>query len=379
MKVDHPQNIDAIKTLHLVSFDVPYPPNYGGVIDVYYKLKNLAEEGLNIYLHTYEYGRGEQKQLEAYCKKVCYYPRKDSATQFLSKIPFIVKTRNSKALIKNLSKDKHPILFEGLHTTYPLIEDNFEGRKILIRTHNIEHEYYKGLKKSETNKRKKLFFEAETKKLKKYEAILNKADHILTISPFEQAYFKKKYGQKAIYVPAFFSQKRPSFNAPQKKFTLWHGDLRVADNCKAALFIIDVFSKLDEELVIASNTKKPEILKEIKKHTHIVFDDLNKSERLEELLVNAHIHALITHQKTGIKLKLLNALRKGKFVVANDKIAEDTGLEKACHISNTKTEFRNTIKMLLSKNFKNQDLEIREAVLSNFDPSQNAKKIIDLL
>ncbi len=30
------------KYLHIISFDIPYPPNYGGVIDVFYKLKALA-------------------------------------------------------------------------------------------------------------------------------------------------------------------------------------------------------------------------------------------------------------------------------------------------------------------------------------------------
>ena len=29
------------KEVHIVSFDVPYPPNYGGVIDVFYKIKTL--------------------------------------------------------------------------------------------------------------------------------------------------------------------------------------------------------------------------------------------------------------------------------------------------------------------------------------------------
>lgn len=39
------------KHLNIVAFDNPYPPTYGGVIDVYYKLKSLAETGLKIHLH----------------------------------------------------------------------------------------------------------------------------------------------------------------------------------------------------------------------------------------------------------------------------------------------------------------------------------------
>ncbi|MEI7802398.1 MAG: mannosyltransferase, partial [Bacteroidota bacterium] len=42
--------------LHIISFNVPYPPDYGGVIDVYYKIKALKEAGVKIHLHCYEYG-----------------------------------------------------------------------------------------------------------------------------------------------------------------------------------------------------------------------------------------------------------------------------------------------------------------------------------
>lgn len=163
------------KKLHIVSFDVPYPPNYGGVIDVFYKIKKLHEIGITIYLHCYEYGRGKQDELNKYCEKITYYKRNTATRSLFSKIPFIVKTRNSLTLTQNLLADNHPILFEGLHTTFPLINHNFTNRKILVRTHNIEHLYYKGLKKSETSNRKKLFFEIESKKLKNYEPILNKS------------------------------------------------------------------------------------------------------------------------------------------------------------------------------------------------------------
>ena len=32
--------------LHVIAFDVPYPANYGGVIDVFYRVKALSEAGV---------------------------------------------------------------------------------------------------------------------------------------------------------------------------------------------------------------------------------------------------------------------------------------------------------------------------------------------
>ena len=42
------------KHLHIISFDVPYPANYGGVIDVFYKLKALHAEGIKIHPQSAE-------------------------------------------------------------------------------------------------------------------------------------------------------------------------------------------------------------------------------------------------------------------------------------------------------------------------------------
>ena len=35
--------------LNVVSFDIPYPPDYGGVIDIYYKIKALNSAGIKIH------------------------------------------------------------------------------------------------------------------------------------------------------------------------------------------------------------------------------------------------------------------------------------------------------------------------------------------
>ena len=122
-----------IKTIHIVSFDVPYPANYGGVIDVFYKLVNLHKAGVKIILHCMEYGRGEQKELEKYCHKVYYYKRKTSFIHQLSPVPYIVKSRSSKELLNNLLLDDFPILFEGLHTCYYLSDKRLKNRFKIYR------------------------------------------------------------------------------------------------------------------------------------------------------------------------------------------------------------------------------------------------------
>jgi hypothetical protein len=362
-----------------VSFDIPYPPNYGGVIDVYYKIRNLNSLGIDIILHCFEYGREHAKELEKYCKKVNYYIRDMQFTNLISRTPYIVKTRQSKNLINNLLKDSFPILFEGLHTTYPLTTNKFNNRKTFVRTHNIEHNYYNGLKHSENKISKKLFFQLESIKLKKYENSIQKADHILTISPFEHAYFKKHFGDKATYVPVFFDLLENKNTLTSNIFSLWHGDLTVADNRKSLEYIINIYKGLSHKLVIASNHIEKNLLNSISKIENISFKKINSYDELQELIKEAHIHPLVSYQKTGIKLRLLNILSQGKHIIANDNIIEDTGLETCVHIANDIKSFRNKITELVPKKFLKEDIEIRNEYLKLFNPKNSAQLILDLL
>ncbi|MFZ9029038.1 MAG: hypothetical protein ACO2Z9_08480, partial [Crocinitomicaceae bacterium] len=131
--------------LHIVAFDVPYPADYGGAIDVFYRIKALHGLGIKVHLHCYEYGRGMPEELKEYVEDIQYYRRRKTVIDWLNKLPFIVKTRSNKFLIRNLLKDDAPILFEGIHTTYFIGDERLKNRIKIVRAHNIEHEYYSKL------------------------------------------------------------------------------------------------------------------------------------------------------------------------------------------------------------------------------------------
>ena len=367
------------KSLHLVSFDVPFPPNYGGVIDVFYKIKELHKLGVSIFLHTFLYDdKTEQKELEKYCEKVFYYQRKKNIRSLFSKTPFIVKTRKNDELVKNLNAIKAPILFEGLHTMAVLSTEDLDV-KTYVRTHNIEHKYFYGLAKSESNIFKKSFFYSESWKLKHFEKQLSKANGIFTISPHEQNYFSSVFEKKCIYIPAFHQTKTIENHTDKGHFILYHGDLRVSDNVKAALFLIDVYKNTNYNFVVASSSKEKTVIEQINKHKNIEFTDIPNQEFLEELFSKAHINTLLTYQKTGIKLKLLNALYQGKFIIANDKMIKDTGLETLCKLANTKEDILVKTKQLFKLDFTKNEVEKRQEKLIAFNPIESAKKIISII
>ena len=367
------------QTLNIVSFDVPYPPNYGGAIDVFFKLKALSKLGVRILLHTYEYGRGEQKELEKYCAEIFYYKRTKKLKHIFSRTPFIVKSRTDKELINNLLNNNYPILFEGIHSTSPLLTENFNTRVVLIRAHNIEHNYYNGLFKSESNTFKKLYYNSEAVKLYKFQKIFKKATHILAISPAEQNYFSTEFPSKSIYIPAFHQNNTINSKTGKGNFALYHGDIRVADNLKACFYLIKIFSKTSFPLVIASNHNNSKLAIAVKDFKNINIKKITNNEELFDLIKTAHINILPTFQETGIKLKLINALFNGRFCLVNNKMILNTGLENLCSIANSKKEFLKKIEELSQQNFTEDYVNNRVTELNTFNTSKNARKIIDLI
>ncbi len=366
--------------IHIVSFNIPYPPDYGGVIDVYYKIKALYEKNVEIILHCFEYGREQTDELNKLCYKVHYYNRPKSFFYALKSLPFIVATRNSKDLKNNLLEDNYPIIFEGLHSTYFIPELILNNRNIIVRTHNIEHNYYRGLAKAETNILKKIFYNIESKKLKSYESILRLVKHIAAISPKDKEYFSYKYGH-TVLIPAFHSHDDVEIKSGKGEYVLFQGDLSVSDNVKSVLFLInEVFNSLNVPFIIAGKNPNKRIFSAINSNQNIKLIANPDEFQMNELLANAHVNILTTFHSSGVKLKLLSALYRGRHCLVNNLMAENTGLEGLCHFASDASEFKSQLKNLFNISFDIDEIDHRKGILNNlFNINRNAEKLIEII
>jgi hypothetical protein len=368
------------RKLHIVTFDNPYPPNYGGVIDVFYKLKALHEIGIDITLHAFEYGRKPAKQLNQFCKKVYYYQRRNFVNPFVGPLPYIVNTRNSPDLLENLQKDDAPILFEGLHTCLFLDHPMLANRKRFVRMHNIEHEYYEKLEAVERNFFKKYFFSKEASRLKDFELILQSADGIFAISPNDHAALEQQFSNVE-YIPAFHPNSEVKSIEGKGRYLLYHGKLSVGENDEAARFLVEqVFSKLQMPFYIAGDKPSAALKSMVEQYQHIkLFTNLS-TEQISELIEQAHINVLPTFQSTGIKLKLINVLYQGRFVIANDMMTKNTGLESLCVLANSGDEYRARIQELMKLSFSSELIEERKRLLGNtFNNEVNATALANVI
>lgn len=366
--------------IHIVSFDIPCPANYGGVIDVFFKLKALVERGFKVHMHCFEYGREHSPRVEAICESVDYYKRDTSFGKAFAKLPYIVTSRISEQLIQNLIKDDYPILLEGLHSCGVLLDSRMKGRRIFVRTHNVEHEYYKYLAETEKNLRKKLFLRMESNKLRRFESVLSKATGILAISNKDYEYFKQSY-DNVYLIPAYAGFDKVDVLEGQGDYVLYHGKLDISENYNAAEFLIkEVFRGLDIKLKIAGMNPPHHLVKCAESEPNIELIENPEDDDLQELIRNAQINILVTAQSTGLKLKLLNALFNGRYCVVNDKMVEGLDINDLCIVANTANELKTVISDLMTKPFVEEQVEIRKSRMDAFyNPSHATDRLVELL
>ena len=370
------------KHLNIVSFTIPFPPNYGGVIDVYHKLVALEKSGIKIHLHCFRYDRNPASELDGLCKTVTYYPRKTGMLSALSVRPYIVESRRSSELLRNLCSNNYPILFEGLHSCYYLADSRLQGRKLIYRESNIEHDYYRHLARAEKSLPVKAFMLRESLKLKKFQHVLKHSTAMLAVSQHDASYLHSQFpSNKVVYLPSFHGNDQVTSLPGKGGYALYHGNLSVAENLRAAEYLIrEVFNDLQIPLKIAGLNPPPSLKRLADNHGNISLVANPDEVRMDELIKQAHVNVLVTFQPTGLKLKLLNTLYRGRFVLVNPDMLAGTGLDTLCETAGDALSLKATLIQLFNEEFTPGQLKERESILSkNYSDDSNYKKLIEVI
>ncbi|MGC4103366.1 glycosyltransferase [Ferruginibacter sp.] len=364
--------------LHIVTLDVPWPANYGGVVDLFYKLKALQQLGIKIHLHCFTSNRQPQEELNKYCVSVDYYQRKKNLGSFSFSLPFIVKSRKNKTLIDHLKKDNYPVLLEGIHCTYPLYANELNDRKVTVRLHNTEFEYYKQLAKNERNFFKRLYFLHESRLLLRYEKIIAGKASLVAVSEHDVALYQQLFAAKDIYyMPVFIPHSIVTGKEGKGCFCLYHGNLSVNENEVAAKWLLqNVFSELDVPFVIAGKDPSAHLQEYVKQFKHTCLLANPGEKEMQDLIAKAQLHVLPSFNNTGVKLKLINALYNGRHCVVNHAGVDGSSLEGICHIATDAASFRSVINDIYQQPFTEEEKEKRQGLLQRvFNNEENAKKL----
>lgn len=369
------------KHLHIVCFDVPYPADYGGVIDVFSRIKALQEAGVKIHLHCFEYGRGKPPDLNKFCTEITYYKRNTGWKGFSINLPYIVYSRVNKNLLQNLLKDDHPILLEGIHCTYFLFTGDLKNKKVFVRLHNVEAEYYQTLARNELSFFKKLYFRNESRLLKRYEGKIAGKATLLAINKKDIKTFQDHYQHCNIkYLPSFSLSTSLSVKQGKGSYCLYHGNLSITENENAVIWLIEkVFHKLEIPFVVAGKKPSKNLENIVKETDAVSLISSPSEEKMTELIANAQINVLPSYNSTGTKLKLLNALFNGRHCLVNNSTVEGTGLETLCHSADNEKEFRELVVRLFDKPLEAGETDKRIELLKEYDNDKNARLLMQMI
>ncbi len=364
-------------TLQIVSFDIPFPADYGGAIDVFYKIKALKEMGVSIDLHCFKKDRKPAAILEELCDSVSYYKRKNPLLSLGNARPHIVASRKSDKLLNKLSNSDSPILFEGLHSCYYLNHPALDSHMKVVRMHNIEWQYYEGLGK-QSEGLKKIYFDMEAGRLKTYEKELVGADLILGITEKDRDYYREIH-PKVEWLPCFHPTNKLSIKKGKGSYLLYHGNLSVPENEQAAKAICHrIAGATDFPIVIAGKNPSPTLIALAEQKNVKIVANPEEAE-MQKIIQEAQMHLLWTEQDTGVKLKLIYALCGGRHVLANDAMTKGTKLSKLTHSINSTSECLIKINELHDVEISDAEIKERRSVLNEYyQNSKNAAQLMDL-
>jgi hypothetical protein len=368
------------KHLHIISFDVPYPADYGGVCDLFYKLPALKAEGIGIHLHCFDNGRGEQTELNKYCEEVNYYKRNTGHKGVSTKLPYIVCSRKNTLLENNLLKDEFPILMEGVHCTALVLDKRFSTRKKFVRIHNVEYKYYKQLFHFAHTLFRKVYYWRESQLLKKYEKqLVNNATTFLTVTGKDKLDYENELGCTSVgYLPLFLPPWQVECKTGMGAFCLYHGKLSVDENEYAARWLLTrIFNKTETPLVIAGKDPSASLQKLAGTQMNACIVANPSEAQMQDLIAKAQVHVLPSFNTTGIKIKLLNALYNGRHCLVNPAMVSGMELNELCHVADGKTAFREKVEQLYQQPFTTADVEARKVILNrHYNNAACAKQLV---
>jgi len=362
--------------MHVVAFDNPYPPDYGGAMDMFYKLEALAEAGVEIHLHVFAYGRNDMAPLRRFASRIYTYERRKRWRDWVRRMPFIVATRRPDALLKNLMRDDLPVLFEGIHTTAWARE--LGQRPLFLRAHNVEHAYYRHLAETERRPWKKVFFYSEAKKLAAYERErFGLFRRVFAVHPADGEAVAQA-GGRAVWVPVFHPFREVTAPADTEPFVLFHGNLSVPDNERAVIFLWRrVMKGLPYRFVAAGKNPPPHLRRMAEREGFEVAANPSE-EQMRRLIRRARVQLMWTFGRTGMKLKLLHGLFAGNHIVANPLMTEGTGTEELVHVAANADVMRERVRELMRiPALSAGEIRKRREVLAElYDNRKNAQRML---
>jgi glycosyltransferase involved in cell wall biosynthesis len=377
------------KTALVVAPDFPYPPNHGGRVDIWGRLKALAKLGFEIDLLVTVRSEPDHADLEvvkALVRSVRIIPRIRNFWNALKLRPFQMQSRSNLASVK-LSTSYDFVLLEGMYVLPILENSSLDGRLTVLKMHNDEAVYNLELVRSSKGAFLRVFHFLEYLRFRGENARLPKEVKVIFFSSDTECLgFKERFPSiDSEYLGGALADESISVRPRTSKRVLFSGSLFMANNREAVQWYLDeVHTRLFDiegyefAIVGRSDGVAPAWLAEIKSHPRIhLYENVPSMEPFYEsagVFVNPMRHG------TSIKMKTIEALRNGVPVVSStcgamgDRFQDGRDL----FIADDGISFSNDVRRLLSdKKLSDQIAENgRRFIRDNYDHAARLRALL---
>lgn len=382
----------------------PYPPNDGSSIAITTLAEGLADNDVELYLlaiNTKKHFKSDDLIPESFKQKTHYqsiYSNTNPSVlgafiNLFSKQSYFVSRFYFKAykqaLIQLLQQHSFDIIqIEGVFmATYIPVIRQYSKAKIVLRSHNVEHQIWERHLSNEKTNIKKSYLSLQNKRLKTFEINAFKiSDAIVTITDEDKKNIQKLVPSKEIYtcltgVNLEQYTVNPNIKYPRTLFHFasmdWMPNIEAVDWLLNEVWSLVVKQQASAKLILAGRGM-PERFKRLSNPNVLIVEEVKSSE---EFYKNHDIMLVPLWSGSGLRIKLVEGLAYGKAIITTSIGAEGIPYTNNQHviIADTAQEFADAILFLLDNDNKKQAMQNQARLLAeqHFNYKKIGKNLIE--
>lgn len=382
----------------------PYPANDGSSIAICTLAEGLADNGIELHLlpiNTKKHFKPEENIDPAFKTKTNYQSvYKDTNTRLFgaflnlfSKQSYFVSRfffkEYEELLIQKLKSTTFDIIqLEGVFmASYIPVIKKYSNAKIVLRSHNVEHQIWERHLANEKAGIKKAYLTLQNKRLKTFEIKAFKlVDAIVTITDEDKKTIASICANKPIHtcLTGINLQSYRQVITPQYPNTLFHfASMDWMPNVEAVDWFIntvwnEVIKNDPKTKLILAGRGMPDRFKKMASHNITIIDDVKDSAQF----YNTYDIMLVPlWSGSGLRIKLVEGLAYGKAIITTSIGAEGIPYVsgKDMMIADSSAEFAKAILKILSDTAYKQQLQTSARTLSEnyFDYKVIAARLIE--
>jgi hypothetical protein len=190
-----------------------------------------------------------------------------------------------------------------------------------------------------------------------------------------------KHNRASLLSPFHLYNEKVELSEGLGSYALFHADLGVADNENSCMQMVDnVCAQVQYPFIVAGKRPSAHLKKKLQGYSNIQLMSDVSAEKMDRLISDAQFIIMHSSNPSGFKIKLLHALCRGRFCLANKSMLSGSGLDSFFHVYDHWEEIVNFIRTNKSKVFDLQSVKERNmALFPRYSNLENGRKILELI